>query len=208
VLDSLREVMGTEDFENAGWLRLSAARWGANDDLTLTFGLNPGDGTPQQDWQVLCRKIRAHRLQQEDASDLDIHQDHVLLLPYRRQARLFFNGPALNAVAVAGELWAAHREHTEDWFPPETFFNSDLPLSELLSAPSGLLAEGPMPLLSVYADVLSRHGIRLAQVVHGDARRFDGAAPEPEPDVLKVLTTGASFVVAARFDLYKLSSLS
>jgi len=199
VLDTLWSAVRSGEFEDDGWITLSAASWRA-EDIWLSLELEPGNGTPRQHWQVLCEQARAHRLHGETVHDVAVHEDHVLLLPHQQlQANLYFTSPAPNPAAVAGELLAAHRRCTRDWFPAERFLNSALPLIDLLAASSGLLAEGPVGILSEYEAVLGRHSIAWSQVRERAPKRWNGGSWVAESEGLKVLTMGPSFVVAESF---------
>jgi hypothetical protein len=198
-LGILCSAVDTGEFEDNGWIVLSAASWGT-DDIVLSVELEPGDGTPKQCWHVTCERPRSHRLQSHTANDFAVHEDHVLLLPYQQlQADLYFASPAASPAAVAGELWAAHRRYTDDWFPPETFLNPNVPLIALLATRSGLLAQGPVGILAEYEMVLTRNDIACSQLRERDPKRWDGSSWVTESEVLKVLTIGRSFVVAEAF---------
>jgi hypothetical protein len=194
-LDVLCNAVATGEFEDNGWLALSAVSWRA-DDILLSLELDPGDATSRQRWNVVCERPRAHRLQNDTVNDFAVHEDHVLLLPFQQLQAGLYSSSARNPAAVAGELWAAHRRYTDDWFPPETFLNPAIPLIDLLGAPSGLLAQGPVAILSEYEGVLTRYDIACSQLRERDPKRWNGVA---ESEVLKVLTIGRSFVIAEAF---------
>jgi len=70
---------------------------------------------------------------------------------------------------------------------------------DLLAASSGLLAEGPVGILSEYEAVLARHSIAWSQVRERAPKRWNGGSWVAESEGLKVLTMGPSFVVAESF---------
>jgi hypothetical protein len=63
---------------NVGWIAPSAATWRA-EDVSLSLELERGDATPRQRWLV-SEQLRVHQLWGEVAHNLDIQEEHVLLL--------------------------------------------------------------------------------------------------------------------------------
>jgi len=48
-----------------------------------------------------------------------------------------------------------------EWFSLREFINAKVLTSALLQSGSGLLAQGPIPLLEIYEEVVERHGIEV-----------------------------------------------
>jgi len=63
--------------------------------------------------------------------------------------------------AVVGNLYEAHRREAGEWYSLQEFINAEVLTSELLHSGTGLVAQGPIPLLEIYEEVVERHGIEV-----------------------------------------------
>lgn len=201
MLQPFHEILGTVEFEDDGWIAIEVARW-HGDNLTLGLEARPGGDALHQHWEIECRGVRSSRLQRDLEGQIELLDEHPLLLPHREvHEQLFISSAPSNANAVAGDLWLAHRAATADWFAPESFFNPNVSLVILLEAGSGLLAEGPRSILEAYEEVLSFHGVRCNRIGGHDPVRWKNGSWMPESEALRVLVIGNSFVVAESFTL-------
>jgi hypothetical protein len=139
----------------------SAARSGSGLELRLevsTFNLEAST----RNLEVRCEDVLAYAIRDEAASSLALTSDHPLLWRFTHDsASAFFYGTPPDTYAAMGALYEAHRNAVGDWFSLETHLNDGIELRKLLSGGNGLLAEGPLPLLTVYKDVLSRYGVEV-----------------------------------------------
>ena len=77
-----------------------------------------------------------------------------------RRSAFLYGAPA-DAYAAIGALYEAHQHAVGDWLSLETHLNTQIGLRKLLSGGNGLLAQGPLPLLTVYKDALSQYGVEV-----------------------------------------------
>jgi hypothetical protein len=121
-----------------------------------TFNLEANTRT----FAVRCEELLDYVIRDKVASSVVLTSNHPLLWRFTYDtASAFFYGVPANAYAATGALYEAHRNAVDDWFGLETQVNGGLKLSQLLSAGNGLLARGPIPLLSMYKDVLSQYQV-------------------------------------------------
>ena len=112
--------------------------------------------------EILCEDVLEYAIKNEAASSLVLTSDHPLLWRFTHDsASAFFYGIPTNAHAATGALYEAHRQAVDDWFGLESQLNGGMELSKLLSAGNSLLANGPLPLLAVYKNVLSQYGVEV-----------------------------------------------
>ena len=60
-----------------------------------------------------------------------------------------------------GDLYEAHQGEVGEWFSLREFINAEVLPSALLHSGTGMLAQGPIPLLEIYEEVVERHGIEV-----------------------------------------------
>jgi hypothetical protein len=112
--------------------------------------------------EVRCAEALDYAIKNEIASSIVLTSDHPVLWRFTYDtASAFFSGIPPNVYAATGALYEAHRHATDGWFGLETQLNRGLKLSQLLSAGNGLLARGPIPLLTTYKDVLSQYSVEV-----------------------------------------------
>jgi hypothetical protein len=141
-------------------IRLTNASW-ADESLELQIEIS-SFGSERQFWQIRCQNVLENDLKNGSASSLELTAEHPLLWKFRHDcASAYFNGAPPNALAAVGSLYEAHQHAVGAWFNLEACINSDVRTSDLLSLGNGLLAQGPIPLLAVYKDALSVHGINV-----------------------------------------------
>jgi hypothetical protein len=202
VLEELEAVLGTLEFEHDGGLMLASARWPGRACELLLDVRTGDDEVPRQGWRVVCADYRASRLTVEWVQTAELVAEHPLLLAYTQPyVQLAFVGRANDARLVVADLWEAHRSVTDLWHPFEAFFNMGLPLAELLASSSGILAEGPRPLLERYASVLHAHGMTPSLFGERSPKRWLDGAWQAEPSDLRALILGDSYVVGAGFEV-------
>jgi hypothetical protein len=129
--------------------------------LELHLELSTFDlGKKIRKFEIRCEEVLDYAIRNKVASSIILTSNHPLLWRFTYDtASAFFYGIPPDAYAATGALYEAHRNAVDDWFGLETQLNGGLKLSQLLSAGNGLLAEGPIPLLTAYKDVLSQYEI-------------------------------------------------
>lgn len=201
MLSALIATVDTGEFEDNGSLFIDAAS-ARDSDLVICLRLNLPDGSKDAR-QVLCRRPRSYELMAAECADnLSVSDDHVLLWPHtQKKAALYFNGRADDSRSLLGALVQMHFRTVGEWFPFTTFMNDALfsPSCDLLGAQSGLLADGPEPLIDSYAAVLDDFGIRHSTPPPRAPGWWDGVQWQHSTEKLHVLIIGRSYVVAPEF---------
>ena len=204
MLGELDALFSTLEFEESGAVLISSVRW-PDQGCEILLDVRTGDeANPRQAWLVRCAEIRATRLSPSWDDLVELVPNHPLLLRYTEpHARLAFRGRPEHPLALVGALWAAHRAVTEGWYPFEEFFNSNVPLPELVAAGGGILAEGPRPVLDAYANALSDHGVTPSIFGERPPQRWLDGAWVPEAEGLAVVLMGESYVIGAGFEIVR-----
>lgn len=201
MLQPLDEILHSAEFEDDGWITIDVAKWHGY-DLTVGVEVRPGGSLPHQHWDIACRAVRRSEIRREHEDRIELLDEHVLLLPHRQvHEQLFVSSAPSNAKAVVGDLWMTHRVVTADWFAAEAFFNAHVPLVTLLEAGNGLLAKGPRSILEAYEEVLNTHDVTFNRIGTRAPVWWKDGRWVPESEVLRVLITGNSFVIAESFTL-------
>jgi len=151
-----------EDDDDDTVIRLgSVTASGSGLELRLevsTFNLE----TNTRNLEIRCEDVQEYAIKNEAASSLILTSNHPLLWRFTHDsASAFFYGVPPNAYAATGALYEAHRHAVDDWFGLESQLNGGMELSKLLSTGNGLLAQGPLPLLTVYKNVLSQYSVEV-----------------------------------------------
>lgn len=164
--------------------------------LTLEVLIRRSDRAQAQPerWRIEARDVRQFKLVfPEELDSIRLTEQHPLLWAHRQEElELTFQGALADSFGVIGRLHARHEALAHGWIPFATFLNAAVPLHDLLSSPSGMLARGPRALIAAYRDVLETAGARCSVLDHG---RF-----EDSDDCPRLLLLGKSFIVAASFD--------
>ena len=160
LLDLISEI-GEDDGDDTVIQIVTVTKIGKGVELHLevsTFGLEE----ITRKIEVRCEEVLDCAIKNEVASSIILTSNHPLLWRFTYDsASAFFSGIPLDVYAATGALYEAHRHATDDWFGLETQLNGELKLSQLLSAGNGLLARGPIPLLTAYKDVLSQYSVEV-----------------------------------------------
>lgn len=180
----------------------------AGDNLTLNVRVVDSEGVGEP-WILTARHDRAHRIELGWTDVLTFgRKDHPLLWPHvGEQAKLFFSGRPRDPAGTVGRLYERHQRETESWHPFERFLNPEMRVGPLLDAGAGLLASGPVRLLTAYADELATEGVPFSIEGNRPAKYWKPLSPMsmaagewiPEDKPLAVLTLGDSYVIAGRF---------
>jgi hypothetical protein len=164
VMDKLLALIseiGEDDDEDTIIRFASATRSGAGMELGLevsTFSL----GVKTRRLQIHCEDVLTYAIKDVAASSLELANSHPLLWRFTHDsASAFFYGAPADAYAAVSALYEKHRQAAGDWFGLETYLNGGIELPELLSGGNGLLAQGPLPLLTVYKNALSQYGVEV-----------------------------------------------
>lgn len=205
MLDQLFDITESLNYEEYGSMQIIGMDL-SQDAINVFLDVWPGEESHQsskQTWQVVCSDPREHRLSLGTCSNLSLNQEHVLLWPYTApKTSTSFHGLAKDPLAVVGALYQRHVELVKSWFPFQRFFNMN-PV-ELISAGYGMLAEGPLPLLEGYTQVLNEFGLNAGMAEPRPVAHWNGERWVPETNNLSVLLLDDSYVVSPSFEANRL----
>jgi hypothetical protein len=188
------------DDDDDGPLCLTDTEWSA-ETITLSLDIT-GDRYPDihPHWQVICSGVREQCLSLGTAYKLQLTVDHILLWPHKkRKLSTYFSGTCENPDSVIGSLYRRHWELTKGWITFNRFLNPNVHLNKLITGGSGMLAEGPEPLMLTYEDVLQRFGLSTSHVDAGEPAYWDDETWREERETLSVLVIDQSYIVAEKF---------
>ena len=199
MLDDLIKVTSSFDFDDDNGsvelVQVSQER----DVLTLSFEIvSEGEGDRHQVWTVECEGLLEHQVTLGWFEELDLHYHHVLLWPYiYPTACVSFHGETQDPLSVVGALYQRHEELVEGWVPFTRFMNGKT--VDLISGRYGMLAEGPVPLLESYAQVLERYGIA-AGVSNPRPAVYTNDEFSGITEVAVLVHKQASYIIARQFN--------
>ena len=145
-------------------------------------------------WRIQARGVLEFRLVSHEVESIELLQRHPLLWTYDQdEAELYFQGQPVDVHATIGRLYAANAVAGRGWIAFGAVVNDHMPLHALLASGSGLLAKGPLTVISAYQEVLEAEGLRCSALNRGSLSTL-GAAAGPQ-----VLLLGRSYIIATEF---------
>lgn len=201
--DELARVLASEDFADDGGVAVAGVHWSGDTSCTLLLDVHTGQEVePRQAWAVTCHDIRDSSVAREWAHDLSLTDEHPLLLGYQYpHATLAFRGRAAQTQSAVGALWLAHASVTQGWIPFGRYLNPWVELGDLLASGSGVLADGPRPLLERYAAALSDQQVDTTVFKERPAKRYVDQEWRAERDDIAALVVGRTYLIGADFDV-------
>ena len=202
MLNELLRLTESDAYTENGMADLADVRM-EGDVLTLSLNLNTGeDSNAYQFWEIECVGFLEHQLTLGQSDEFDLQYDHVLLWSYiYPEASVSFYGEATDHLAVVGALYKRHVELVGDWIHFTQFMNRD-PV-EMIRGRYGMLAEGPMPLVESYAEVLEDFGIS-TKISEPKAAYYTNDELSGLAEVAVLILKKGSFVVAPKFNAHRL----
>jgi hypothetical protein len=194
-MDRLLARIAEADEEDDVVVRFINATW-SDRSLRLQLAVTIFD-SPQEIWEVRCEDVLAYVLRNETACWLELTDDHPLLWEFRHgSASAYFYRAPLNAEAAVGALYEAHQKAVGSWITFGQHLNIPPGLSKLLAAGDGLLAQGPVPLLTLYKETLRSHGVEVDIRFSRPPQTWDGTHWwQLERESTKALLLGTSYVI-------------
>ena len=201
LLDELERLLGTLEFEEAGFLRIDGFRREERRLVLTLHVVTGGDGEEaSQLWTISCEGAVAYRFQSEIAYGIEVMTEDPVLWSYQHtEALLYCSGVDANeGDTIVGALYRAYREAIGEAISGADFWRG---LNAMNSLPygSGLVANGPIPLLNVYLNTLEEMGIKASIVGDSPPKLWDGDRWIPVPSEVKLLVCGESHVIARAF---------
>jgi hypothetical protein len=157
--------------ESVCWVQVAARN---GDGLRLEIEVRNDD--TEQMWLVSasCDRLFEFVVHSGIGSSLDLIEEHPLLWEYHHDhASGYFSGAPADSFAAVGAIAEAHRSVMGDWYSFTRYLNCSVSPKNLLESGSGLLAQGPLPLLEIYKEALAGFGVDV-QIVspHPSGGRF------------------------------------
>jgi hypothetical protein len=177
-------------------IRFIDATWSGT-SLLLQLAVTIFDSA-QETWEVRCEDVLAYALRNEGACSLELTEDHPLLWEFKHEsASAYFYRAPVNAEAAVGALYEAHQNAVGSWIRFGQHLNSPPGLSKLLTAGNGLLAQGPVPLLTLYKETLRPHGVEVDIRFLRPPQTWDGThwRQLKRENNTKALLLGTSYVI-------------
>jgi hypothetical protein len=181
-------------------IQLTNASWSGS-SLQLHLTVTVFDAT-QETWEIRCGDLLAYVLRNESANWLELTEDHPLLWEFKHEsASAYFYRAPVNADAAVGALYEAHQIAVGPWIRFGQHLNTDPGLSRLLAAGNGLLAKGPVPLLTLYKETLRPLGVEVDIRFSRPPQRWDAThwrRLDRNTDT-KALLLGTSYVIGNKW---------
>ena len=145
-------------------------------------------------WCIQAQGVLEFKVVSHEVESIELLQRHPLLWTYDQdEAELYFQGQPVDVHATIGRLYAANAVAGRGWIAFGAVVNDHMPLHALLASGSGLLAKGPLTVISAYQEVLEAEGLRCSALNRGSLSTL-GAAAGPQ-----VLILGRSYIIATEF---------
>ena len=187
------------DTENVD-IQLTNASWSSS-SLQLQLTVTVFDSV-HESWEIRCGDVLAYVLRNDGANGLELTGDHPLLWEFKHEsASAYFDRTPVNADAAVVALYEAHQNAVGSWIRFGQHLNGAPGLSSLLAARNGLLAQGPVPLLTLYKETLRPHGVEVDIRFSRPPQRWDGTRWRrlDQDKNTKALLLGTSYVIGNRW---------
>jgi len=199
-MDKLLALVAEAGDEEDVIIRFTQATWSGR-SLRLQLAITVVNSV-EESWEVRCEDVLAYALYGDSASSVELIEDHPLLWEYKHEsASAYFYRAPLNADAAVGALYEAHQNVVGSWLRFGQHLNCLPGLSKLLAAGNGLLAQGPVPLLSLYKETLCPHGVEVDIRFSRPPQTWDGTHWRQlgRENNTKALLLGTSYVIGKRW---------
>lgn len=181
-------------------IQLTNASW-SRSSLQLQLTVTVFDSA-QESWEVRCGDVLAYVLRNDGVNGFELTEDHPLLWEFKHEsASAYFYRAPINAGAAVGALYEAHQNAVGSWIKFGQHLNGVPELSSLLAAGNGLLAQGPVLLLSLYKETLRPLGVEVDIRFSRPPQRWDGTRWRrlDRDNNTKALLLGTSYVIGNRW---------
>ena len=192
LLKRIAEVDEDEDL----LVKVTETVWSGT-SLQLRVEISVIDGLELGTWAIRCERTLKYMLGNEGSFSLDLVDNHPLLWEFKYpRGSAFFSGIPTDSNACVGVLYEVHAKAVDAWISFGSAFNKNSNISELLTTGNGLLAQGPVPLLSLYKEALLSHGVEVSIVNEHKPRFWDGSIWRAlEGENVEALFLGVSYVI-------------
>ena len=181
-------------------IELTNASWSGS-SLQLQLTVTVFDST-HETWEIRCGDVLAYVLRHESVNWLELTEDHPLLWEFKHEsaAACFCRAP-VNADAAVVALYEAHLNAVGSWITFGQYLNTEPGLSRLLAAGNGVLAQGPVPLLTLYKETLRPLGVEVDIRFSRPPHKWDGTRWRrlDRNNDTKALLLGTSYVIGNKW---------
>jgi hypothetical protein len=213
MINEFLEIIGTEDYYDTGFLNFVSIKIDENNGnleiiIMIQFSILSVPGVEMtQYWQIDCSQVQKCIISpntQIYAHEIMLSDKHCLLWNYIQSEKSLLVGTveALSSVEIetlAGCLFLKHQSLVDRWIPFEVSI-------EVLGRGNDILATGPEEVINAYQQVLEKAGVQCSSYISANPRWYDREKGWiEEPQNLKALIIGESYVVASEINAVKIS---
>ena len=202
MLEDLFKLTTSEWFEEGDCFFQIAEPSLTGDVLTFSLDIDLCGAEDNQFWKIDCVGYLEHRVTLGHYYRIESHNDHVLLWPYTYPSALVsFFGESKDPLAVIGALYTEHVRSAGHWIPFDRFLNGEP--HEMIAGRYGMLAQGPLPLIKIYSEVLDDFGVSngISQLTPA---RFTNDSVTRMEEVSALIFDDHSYVIASKFNASRL----
>lgn len=197
------EIASMLDADDPGDLNIVVenARYDSDNMVEVTFAIQLlDDQEVKQRWIVRSRALRNFRIEHAPVDFIEERQEHPLLWPFNApHSQLYIKHSARDPNALHVAIATIHEREFDTSCGIGTFLNLVPSLDKLCRMDHGLFADGPTPLLKLYATALQEAGCGPYFVgERSPIQWMDGRWVEDLPSV-SVLLFGKSWIIAEEF---------
>lgn len=202
-LDNIFEEYTEDDYK----LFVTRADYAA-DKFNLDFVLEVQDindeGAVIQKWTIEAIGHRKNQVSFGYCEFLKILEDDPLLWEFTDvQSELYFNGQVEDAVRLFFDLYVMHKKLFEGYQSFDIHFGENTPYFKQFQYSNGLLTKGSKRLMEHYANCLEQNGLSYSIVGDWRPTYWDGEKHISEPQDLKVLLLGDTYIIAESFSFVR-----
>lgn len=189
------------------WLAIAGMQ---ADGTTLRIQLHARDDAGQHTaaWVITAQGVVECNLGVPGGNCISVTDDHPVLMPLvADNVQLFVRRAPRDRASLLARLWEAHRRLLMDWISADRFLNwGYVDSAQAPKAQLGMLASGPRPLLTAYAEAAEAEGMHPRIVDQGRPGHYLRDEWVNNPRTLQALVVGRGWCAAESFDCERLSA--
>jgi len=166
-------------------------------------------GAFMQMWSIEATKHMKNHISFDSAQMIKFKDDHPLLWEFTDiQCELYFSGDCKDTPKLFYDLYHTHEKLFDKHQNFNITFGEQTSNSKRFQYNNGLLAIGSKKLMKLYAECLKKNGLDFTIIAEHYAKHWNGQRFISEPNNLKILLLGDTFVIAENFSFEKLGENS
>jgi hypothetical protein len=193
----LNEVLNSPEFDDDSGLLIQSLKF-IEESLVITFAIKylEDKEMPDELWNIIVNGIEEECVKTNWTQDINIYKSHALLLEYTDiHTELYFRRTTNRSQELFIDIFNSIRRLSKDKTFISKYIFSPVSIDKLSRQDYGLFARGPKTILKLYAECLSKYGIKPI---------FIGEYAKQKP--LKLLIFGDSYFIGENFLFEKLVS--